>query len=408
MKRTRNLWTSLEALPAHAGVLADWRQAMGGDFEAGRFYLIPSGRLSTCFPCNNKPSCGCYHEVNPHAAGDIYAVCHDPDSDCPPIRLQPEDLILYSLNFPKLGDSIRRAFGFHNVSIQAAQFGPASLRIGTYGHLHNPVYFYSPHDEGVFLREIEGLLNGGGTPFILVSPTRDYCTATVEATIARGGCLLISCSVTLSIEAGGFLRVTNPIDSLLTVFNVRQTQGTALAKTVETIGQDLHAVATNTYELRRENEELKVLAEGGFLRFATRVDAKDFQAFAAIMLMGNRNQAAEALNIPSRSFYDLVNTWAHRGPDYKRMFRMSDWRKKQGRKIKVRLDDSLLGTESQDQPENPETIQSVLLAMRDKEDMGSQEDLLRDILNALESQNPTNWQDVQSELIEILREEIPQ
>ena len=126
------------------------------------------------------------------------------------------------------------------------------------------------------------------------------------------------------------------------------------------------------------------------------------------MLTGNRSQAAQALNTASRTFYDRVDAWPTRGSEYKRMFRMAEWRKKQGRKIKVRLEDSLLGTEVEDQAENPGTIADVLAAMRDKADTGSQEDLLRDILEAIASQNTENWREIQAEVLGILREEIPQ
>jgi len=37
----------------------------------------------------------------------------------------------------------------------------------------------------------------------------------------------------------------------------------------------------------------------------------------------------------------------------------------------------------------------------------SRDDLLRDILQAIASQNAQNWQAVQAEIIEILREEVP-
>jgi 7-cyano-7-deazaguanine synthase in queuosine biosynthesis len=181
-----------------------------------------------------------------------------------------------------------------------------------------------------------------------------------------------------------------------------------LKQGVDAVRLNTEAIAKNEYELRQENAALQELADDGFLRFATRVEADDFRAFAAIMLTGNRNQAAQALSIPLRSFYDLVNLWPSRGPDYKRMYRMAEWRKKVGRKIKVRLDDSLLGTEVEDQAENPETIRDVLAAMRDKTDAKNRDDLLRDILQAIAGQNAKNWQDVQAEVIRILREEVSQ
>jgi hypothetical protein len=181
-----------------------------------------------------------------------------------------------------------------------------------------------------------------------------------------------------------------------------------LKQGVDTVRMNTEAIAKNEYDLRQENAELRELAKNGFLRFATRVEADDFRAFAAIMLTGNRNQAAKALSIPQRSFYDLVESWLSRGADYKRMHRMADWRKKVGRKIKVRLDDSLLGTEIKDQAENSETIRDVLAAMRDKTDADNRDDLLRDILQALARQNAQNWQSVQAEVIGLLREVVPQ
>jgi len=46
--------------------------------------------------------------------------------------------------------------------------------------------------------------------------------------------------------------------------------------------------------------------------------------------------------------------------------------------------------------------------MRDKIETESRDDLLRDILQALASQNAANWEAVRAELIEILKEEVPQ
>ena len=95
-----------------------------------------------------------------------------------------------------------------------------------------------------------------------------------------------------------------------------------------------------------------------------------------------------------------------RGADYKRLYRMMEWRKKTGRKIKVRLDDSLLGTDVDD-AENPQTIRDVLASMGDKTDEKSRDELLRDILQAVASQNADNWESIRDELIEILKKEVP-
>lgn len=181
-----------------------------------------------------------------------------------------------------------------------------------------------------------------------------------------------------------------------------------LTQRFDGLDQNIAAIATNQTELQRANEALCTLANEGFLRFATRVDAKDFQAFAVIMLTGNRNQAASDLGIPQRTFYDMVNAWPARGPDYQRMFLLVQWRKKSGRKIRVRLEDSLLGTEVKDQAENPETIRDVSAFIQDKTAAEDRDNLLRDILQAIASQNVDNWKDIKTELISILKEELPQ
>ena len=189
--------------------------------------------------------------------------------------------------------------------------------------------------------------------------------------------------------------------------NELRQENAEVIRRLDRVDHNTEAIAKNEYELRQENTELRVLAEAGFLRFAVRIDAEDFRAFAAIMLTGNRSQAAEALQIPLTTFWNKVETWPARGADYKRLYRMIEWRKKSGRRIKVRLDDSLLGTDV-GEAENPQTIRDVLDSMRDKTETESRDDLLRDILQALVSQNAGNWEAVRAELIEILKEEIPQ
>ena len=181
-----------------------------------------------------------------------------------------------------------------------------------------------------------------------------------------------------------------------------------LKQGVDAVRLNTEAIAKNEYQLRQENEELRSLAERGFLRFVNGVDPDDFRAFAAIMLTGTRSKAAEALRIPQTTMWNRVAAWPSRGADYKRLYRMVEWRKKTARKIKVRLDDSLLGTEVEGQAENPETAADVLAAMRDKTDEKSRDDLLRDILQALCSQNADNWESVRDELIEILKAEVPE
>ena len=87
------------------------------------------------------------------------------------------------------------------------------------------------------------------------------------------------------------------------------------------------------------------------------------------------------------------------------MFRLIEWRKKVGRKILVRLEDSVQSGEPNDAPENPVTVASVLdgIAASDSRDYPA---ILQEILEVLQSQNPKNWAELGREAIEIIKEEI--
>jgi hypothetical protein len=167
----------------------------------------------------------------------------------------------------------------------------------------------------------------------------------------------------------------------------------------------LEAVAMGNFELRQENGELRALLEGGFFKFALRVEGEDFRAFAAIMALGNRKAAAEFLRVPLRTFYDRVEGWSARGTDYLRMARWIEWRKVSGRRIKLRLEDSVQSGEPNDGAENPETVAAVLGAI----EIGDNRDypaVLRQVLEALRAQNEKNWPGVRDELVEMIREEV--
>ncbi len=164
-------------------------------------------------------------------------------------------------------------------------------------------------------------------------------------------------------------------------------------------------VANNQSFLRLENEELRQLNAEGYLNFAVRVKGDDFLAFAVTMALGNRHAAARHLGIPQRNFYYRVNGWARGSKDHQRMFRLVEWRKKTGRKIIVRLDDSVQSGEPNDEAENPVTMAAVLegIATSDSRDYPA---ILREILEVLQMQNPENWAKLGREAIGIIRDEI--
>jgi len=74
--------------------------------------------------------------------------------------------------------------------------------------------------------------------------------------------------------------------------------------------------------------------------------------------------------------------------------------------LRSRMDIFLSGVRVYRNVPLPFDIRDVLEVIRDRDDVQSQDHLLRDILQALADQNADNWQSVQAELIEILEEEV--
>lgn len=88
------------------------------------------------------------------------------------------------------------------------------------------------------------------------------------------------------------------------------------------------------------------------------------------------------------------------------MHRLVEWRKASGRKIQVRLEDSVQSGAGES-AENPETLGAVLAKMRvDGSDGRSYPDLLRQVFEALQGQNAGNWDGVRQELVAVLREKV--
>jgi len=402
--RPQGIWHCLDVMPTYGAVLAEWRQLLGHDFEPAVKFLVPTNRQAESYPCTHFYKCGCKHMVSRQDNDHFVAICQCETNTCPPIPIQPTDLIVHELAVRKFCEALRYVFGF-NAGTGAASHGAT---IGVYSPINASVYFERPQDDLRFLNNVTGLLNSGTSPFILLTPSRSHYSAAIEATLKQAGCLLMPCSFYLSMAHDGSLRLIQPIEDLLTVFRNRQVEGQNLVRVVESIRTDIHTVATNANDLRKENEELRALADGGFLKFATKVSADDFRIFAAIMVGGNRKKAAFDLEIPERTLYSRVELWPTKGPEYKRMLNLVEWRKKQGRQITVRLEDSIAGTENTNHTENPKLLSETLASIRANPDSNNHEAFLRDILEALSAQNPTNWNKIQAELIQIIREELSQ
>lgn len=407
------IWACLERFLSPATVIVEWQEVLGPDFGNAKSFLYATDKQAEEYPCTNRPPCDCAHEVVAHAHNRIVAACRCDPPGCKTIKLQPRDIVIHALDAVKLCRAIRRAFRFDDPPDERAVLYSAShvWTVGNYGALHSPVYLLARPSEPEFVREIEGLITCQPEPFILLAPTQRHRTPTVQAILQRQQSVFIPLSRTLALNGPGRFMVTHPVQPILDRFTAGLAAGAGLVKTVEKFGRDLDAVAKGNYELRKENEDLRRLAADGYFKFVLSVDPLDFRYFAAIFAKGDRAKAAQLFKdeIGERRFYERIDSWKSRGPEYKRMYRIVEARKNAGRHGKIRLNESLQSASVQDEAENPDTMQDVLDKLHaDNLDQRSFPSLLQDILNALLDMNDTNWRAIRDELVPAIREEVPQ
>jgi hypothetical protein len=397
-------WQWLEAFACQSALMTEWERELGDEFAMGRAYLRPTQRLAESLPCH----CGCRHRVIPRAADLFAAVCTCDEPGCKTILARPTDLIVHELNLMKLGDAVRRAFGFDTIPVEN-RTGPRIQQIGVWSDRRTPVFFGIPGNTDEFLKDVVCLCASSSDSFLLVTPTGRYCDASVHSILQTHNSLHIPMAGMVAMLPSGGLRAIGSAATVLDDFEKRLSKGTGLEKTIARMDRNLEALAKGTYDLRRENEELSHLEKQGFFQFALRVDRDDFQAFAVIMALGNRKAAADFLETPHRSFYDRVEKWTGKGSEYKKMYRMVEWRKASGRKTIAALPDSVLSADSGGDAENPDNLALVLETLRtNQSDNRDYPAILRQILEALTEQGVENWKTIRDEVVELIAEEIPQ
>ncbi|MHB8521871.1 MAG: hypothetical protein ACYDH9_14070 [Limisphaerales bacterium] len=403
------IWTALETLSGPTAALAEWRMALGLDFANFQCFLRAADRPALDYPCTNRPECGCRHEVVALDSGRLVAACRCEPRECMGIELELVDVVVYEPDFRRLCQAVRMALGLETPPDAGAAVEGArrTWLVGLHGATRSSVYLSVGQTEADLLWEIDALMRGQADPFVVLAPTERSATRRVEALLARHRSALIALAPFLALESGGQFKAVRPMEPRWHRFSQILAASDGLAATVARIGRDLEAVARGNYALRNENEELRTLQQEGFFKFALRVEGEDFRAFAVIMALGNRKAAAGFLNVPHRSFYDRVERWRSRGPDYRRMWRFVEWRKQVGRKMKVRLEDSIQSGEPSDGAENPVTVGALVerISEADNRDYPA---ILRQVLEALAEQNPQNWAQVRAELTELLKEEVSQ
>ncbi len=214
----KGLWPTLERLPSLEAVLVEWRNALGQDFTDAEPFLIPTNRHSPIYPCTNKSPCGCYHEVIEHPSGRIVAACRCDTRECKTIPLQAKDTFIYALDSQKFSKAIRDALNFTPNGITSSTTAQNRWLVGIHSEAHSPVYFLTRNSEENFLQGLEELVNTEPAPFILLAPSNQFKTPTVQAVLQKHRSVLVPLSSALSLKNSGKFAVRQSIQPILDQF----------------------------------------------------------------------------------------------------------------------------------------------------------------------------------------------
>lgn len=215
----KQLWHALEGVPGLATVDAEWNALAGPDHVMLQSFLRPDGCMAASYPCAR---CGCAHEVIVHDKTDIVAACRC-ESQCPSFVLTPSDIVLYEVNRSALGRAVALALG-----ITADESPVDSLhqtaRIGFYSPFAGyrfPVLLtiqFEPDDMRVTVERLATAMDGA---FILLAPTAQLISSTVEDLLRRRNAMFLSLGDILDLADPGVFKALPRFGELLAEFRLR-------------------------------------------------------------------------------------------------------------------------------------------------------------------------------------------
>jgi hypothetical protein len=252
-----NLWNSLETLSTEAALLVEWQDALGEDFPSARVFLRPTQQQAESYPCQQPNVCGCRHRVGFESEDDVSALCDCDEAGCETISLRATDLIIHSLNGDMLAAAIRQAFQFDELANVQCEESRSRL-VGRFGVRLSRVLFYVPISEGGLLKEIDRLCAEFPDPFVLLTPTSQFCTPIVQRALRRQGCAQMALCGVLRLAAPRILELVpeakGAVDAFFNDFGKQVAQGKPLELAVGRVEAKLDAIAKQANQVGTEKE----------------------------------------------------------------------------------------------------------------------------------------------------------
>jgi hypothetical protein len=196
-------WGSLEEVRGLAAVAAEWVRHTGHAFDALRqgMLLQKAGRKASSYPCPHK--FGCTHQVKPRGSGFV-GICKDDDgTGCGDLLLTAEEVVVWELNFVRLGREVARAL---KCEPKDAKLGlTRTWQIGSLGDAPLPIVLTIQHDADGLGEVVAQLVARFPKGFILLAPTSRFCTAAATELLGKVNAGFFSLESHLTLLTSGKL-----------------------------------------------------------------------------------------------------------------------------------------------------------------------------------------------------------
>ena len=180
MRTLNRLWSTLETIPGLSGVLAEWRELLGDEFDLIEPLLKSTGRKSRGYPCPSPGGLGCPREVVEHRDGSIVAVCGDQEErNCNDVSLSLADILVHTLDRGKLAGWVAQALTIE-ARFDSVEGFAECWHVGDYAPFAGrrfSVYMLLAFDDTRRAEAIQRLCQDSTSHFLLVVPTAKAVSA---------------------------------------------------------------------------------------------------------------------------------------------------------------------------------------------------------------------------------------
>jgi hypothetical protein len=284
MKKLKRFWRTFEEPYGVRGVRAHWRGLLGAELAVASPFLRKLKEPSATYPCPRRGGDGCPRRVVVHGPEDIRAVCGCAPKECDPVRLKPEDIVVYELDPKRFCGFLSESLGLAAV---AEPVGPRSdiWHVGSWAAGaadRQPVFLVAAPGRSAFDGAIGALLIAFQGPFVVLAPTLRFSGATAaEGLRQRGAALLTLEDVVLRSDENNLVAAA-PLPELMANGRRGQPAVTEETRNVFRREQDFWLLSFTGKTIR-----LRHLAGLGYIAEMLRAPGKTIEALALVGAPGD-------------------------------------------------------------------------------------------------------------------------